>query len=87
MNADRSGGRRRPFGFGASRPLKLVGAHLDITDQKRAEEAMQESEGRLRVVADALPFLISYLDSDQMALIALAVGMGQTGADRGGLIR
>jgi PAS domain S-box-containing protein len=48
------------------RPQRLVGAHLDITDQKRAEEAIQESEGRLRAIADALPFLISYLDGDQI---------------------
>ena len=48
------------------RALKLVGAHLDITDQKRAEEAIQESEGRLRAITDALPFLISYLDSNQI---------------------
>ena len=27
---------------------------------------MQESEGRLRAIADALPFLISYLDNDQI---------------------
>ena len=27
---------------------------------------MQESEGRLRAIADALPFLISYLDKDQI---------------------
>ncbi len=27
---------------------------------------MQESEGRLRAIADALPFLISYLDSNQI---------------------
>jgi PAS domain S-box-containing protein len=47
------------------RALKLVGVHLDITDRKHAEEAMQESEGRLRAIADALPFLISYLDSNQ----------------------
>ncbi len=48
------------------RPLKLIGAHLDITDQKNAEATVQESEGRLRAIADALPFLISYLDKDQI---------------------
>jgi PAS domain S-box-containing protein len=51
---------------GQGRALKLVGAHLDITDQKRAETTVQESEGRLRAIADALPFLISYLDTDQI---------------------
>ena len=40
--------------------------HLDITDWKHAKEAMQESEGRLRAITDALPFLISYLDGDQI---------------------
>jgi PAS domain S-box-containing protein len=48
------------------RALKLVGVHLDITDWKHAKEALQESEGRLRAIADALPFLISYLDGDQI---------------------
>jgi PAS domain S-box-containing protein len=51
---------------GQGRALKLVGAHLDITDQKKAEATVQESEGRLRAIADALPFLISYLDNDQI---------------------
>ena len=48
------------------RALKLIGAHLDITDQKNAEATVQESEGRLRAITDALPFLISYLDNDQI---------------------
>ena len=48
------------------RALKLIGAHLDITDQKNADATVQESEGRLRAIADALPFLISYLDNDQI---------------------
>jgi PAS domain S-box-containing protein len=48
------------------RALKLIGAHLDITDQKKAEATVQESEGRLRAIADAIPFLISYLDKDQI---------------------
>src|SRR3984957_7977183 len=48
------------------RALKLIGAHLDITDQKNADATVQESEGRLRAVTDAIPFLISYLDKDQI---------------------
>ena len=48
------------------RALKLIGAHLDITDQKKAEATVQESEGRLRAITDAIPFLISYLDNDQI---------------------
>ena len=48
------------------RPLKLVGAHLDITDQKSAERAAQESAGRLSAITDALPVLISYVDSEQI---------------------
>lgn len=47
------------------RAVKLVGAHLDITDRKEAERAAQESEERLRAITDALPLLISYVDKDK----------------------
>ena len=33
--------------------LRTIGAHLDITDRKRAEEAMRASEERLRLVQEA----------------------------------
>ena len=41
-------------------------AFRDITDRKRVERAAQESEERLRAIADALPVLISYVDKDQV---------------------
>ena len=47
-------------------PIALVGAHIDITDRKVAEQEALESEEKLRAVADALPMLISYVDKDEI---------------------
>jgi PAS domain S-box-containing protein len=51
---------------GDGRALKMIGAHLDITDRKKAERAAEESEERLRAIADAVPLLISYVDKKQI---------------------
>ncbi|BEP39004.1 hypothetical protein GmRootV11_59780 (plasmid) [Variovorax sp. V11] len=37
----------------------------DITAHHEAEEALQESEARLRTVADALPMRVAYIDADE----------------------
>jgi PAS domain S-box-containing protein len=36
-------------------PLRLVGAHIDITDLVVAKEALRESEGRFRLIANSAP--------------------------------
>jgi PAS domain S-box-containing protein len=46
-------------------PLQMIGTSTDITDLKRAEEALQQREQQLRLVADAMPVLLSYLDRDR----------------------
>lgn len=44
---------------------KLIGVTIDITDRKQAEIALQQREAELRLVTNALPVLISFIDSEQ----------------------
>ena len=41
----------------SGKALRVVGAMLDLTDRKRAEERLQESEQRFRTMADSIPQL------------------------------
>jgi PAS domain S-box-containing protein len=51
---------------GAIRRAKsVVGAVQDITDRKRTEEALERSEQQLRLITDATPALVSYIDRSQ----------------------
>ncbi|MDT5157419.1 MAG: hypothetical protein QOH51_1776 [Acidobacteriota bacterium] len=46
------------------RPNSVLYLSLDITDRKLAEEALRESEGQLRTLADAVPQLVWMADAD-----------------------
>jgi PAS domain S-box-containing protein len=43
----------------------VVIIHSDITDRKQGEDALRRSEKRLRLLTDALPVLIAYVDANQ----------------------
>ena len=42
----------------AGRPLRMNGAVLDVTDRRRAEEAMRQGEASFRQLADAMPQIV-----------------------------
>ena len=46
----------------------LVGLHLallDVTERRRAERELHESERRVRLITDALPVLVSFVDREE----------------------
>ncbi len=47
------------------RATRVCGVNLDITDRKETEERVRLSEYQLRVVTNAVPALISYVDSKE----------------------
>ena len=52
----------------AGRALRLVGAHIDITDAKLAELALRESEQRFRLVSESAPVMLWMGDVDGKCL-------------------
>lgn len=45
--------------------MNAIIQHEDITERKRAEEALKSSEEQLRLITDSLPVLIAYVDKKQ----------------------
>jgi PAS domain S-box-containing protein len=42
-----------------------IGSVIDITERKHAEDEMRQSRQQLRLVTDAIPALVSYIDADR----------------------
>jgi PAS domain S-box-containing protein len=47
------------------RPIKMIGTIQDITERKLAEEALRESEKKLKALFEALPVGVSILDAER----------------------
>jgi diguanylate cyclase (GGDEF)-like protein/PAS domain S-box-containing protein len=66
----------RPVPDPDGRPLYLQGVMMDITDRKRAEEALQASESRYRTLVENIDLGITLIGSDYKIIMTNA-GMGK----------
>jgi PAS domain S-box-containing protein len=60
-------GRGKLFLDGDGEPDRMVGVCMDVTERKRSEQALRESEERFRNMADAAPVLIWTADTDSQS--------------------
>lgn len=66
--------------------IRIVGITEDITEQKEAELALQESEARLKAILDGIPFSIFLKDLEGRYLHANRFYLQQRGSELGELI-
>jgi PAS domain S-box-containing protein len=64
---------------GAGHPIRIVGVNIDITERKRAQAALKESEARYRALYDDNPSMYFTLDSSGTVLSVNEFGALQLG--------
>jgi PAS domain S-box-containing protein len=61
------------------KPVRMLGASLDITDRKRAETALRASEEQLRFVTDVVPVMLMRCDAEERFVFANRAYLEQRG--------
>ncbi|MEQ1662248.1 MAG: PAS domain S-box protein [Thiobacillus sp.] len=63
-------------------PLRMVGSLLDISEQRLAEQALQQSESSLRALFEAQPEGVMILDREKRVVMMNQAGLSIFGADQ-----
>jgi len=66
----------------SGKPVRLLGTLQDITERKQAEESQRRSDELYRLVTDAIPALIAYVDAQQCYRFANRTFEEWTGQER-----
>ncbi|GAB4507505.1 MAG: hypothetical protein Tsb0026_03240 [Sulfuricaulis sp.] len=66
---------------GQGKPLRMVGAMMDFTERRRAEQALRDSETHLRAIIDTEPECVKLMDANGKLLQMNAAGLAMIEAD------
>jgi PAS domain S-box-containing protein len=66
---------------GEGKALRMIGTHSDITERKRVEQAVRESEERFRAILETTPECVKLVASDGTLLHMNSPGLKMIGAD------
>lgn len=71
---------------GQSRPVRLVGMHIDITDRRQAEDALRKTQQQLHAVVEQAPAILWAVDRELRYTLSLGKGLRGLGLAPGQVV-
>jgi diguanylate cyclase (GGDEF)-like protein/PAS domain S-box-containing protein len=65
----------------SGQPERMIGTVMDVTDQTRIEQALRESEAKLRTVIEGFPVVLWVLDRDGVFTLSRGAGLKLLGLE------
>jgi len=68
------------------KPKRMAGSHVDLTERRRAEQALRESESKLRAFINNVPAILFSIDRNGVITLAEGLGMDALRQVEGGIV-
>ena len=70
----------------SGKPKRMAGSHVDLTERRRSEQALKESEAKLRAFINNVPAILFSIDRSGVITMAEGLGMDALRFVEGGIV-